>query len=69
MESVVGGLGRFPGVGLPLIRVALVNRVTRVRRAALRVLAAWEPRAVPDAAVEWVRAAGAAEPHEETRGE
>ncbi|WP_079313141.1 hypothetical protein [Microbispora sp. GKU 823] len=69
LESIVGGLDAFPGVGLPLIRVALVNRVTRIRRAALGALTAWGRQAVPDRAVEWVRAASAVEPHKETREE
>ncbi|MER7503418.1 hypothetical protein AB0L05_40485 [Nonomuraea pusilla] len=69
LESVVGGLGNFPGVGLSLVRVALVNQVIRIRRAAMKALTAWGPRAVPDEVVGRVRAAGAVEPHQETREE
>ncbi|WP_433239271.1 hypothetical protein ACQPYK_32350 [Streptosporangium sp. CA-135522] len=69
LESVVSGLSAFPGVGLPLIDVALRNRVTRIRRAALTVLTTWPASAVPDEAMSWVRQAAAAEPDEETQTE
>ncbi|WP_433224736.1 hypothetical protein [Microtetraspora malaysiensis] len=69
LESVVGGLDAFPGVGLPLIRVALGNRINRLRRAAVTALAAWPAAAVPDEARDWVRRAAAIEPVEETRAE
>ncbi len=69
LESVVGGLEAFPGVGPALIDVALRNRVTRVRRVALTALITWPPAAVPDEARAWVRRAASAEPHEETRTE
>ncbi|MGJ6962247.1 hypothetical protein ACSDR0_10090 [Streptosporangium sp. G11] len=69
LESVVGGLKAFPGIGLALIDVALRNRVTRTRRAALAALTTWPASAVPDEARNWVRRAASVEPHEETRTE
>ncbi len=64
LESLVHGLGAVPGIGLPLLRTALANRVTRTRHAALRALAEWPASAVPDQAVEWVRQAAAVEPRQ-----
>ncbi|MEV2272588.1 hypothetical protein [Nonomuraea africana] len=69
LGSVVGGLDGFPRTGLPLIRVALANRVVHVRRDAVRALAAWPAPAVPEEAVGWVRQAAAVEPDEVTRDE
>ncbi len=69
LESVVSRLDAFPGIGLPLIRVALRNRITRLRRAATGALAAWPASAVPDEAGAWVRRAAAIEPDEQTRAE
>lgn len=69
LESVVDGLGSFPGVGPALIDVALRNRVTRIRRSALAALTAWPASAVPYEARHWVRRAASVEPHEETRTE
>jgi hypothetical protein len=69
LESVVSGLDDHPGVGLPLIRAALANRVTRVRRAAVAALAGWPADSVPATAVDWVRTAGAIEPDDATRDE
>ncbi|GAA0984059.1 hypothetical protein GCM10009555_057070 [Acrocarpospora macrocephala] len=65
LDYVVSGLQPFPGTGLPLIEVALRNRVTRVRNMALRTLSAWP--VVPDQALDWVRQAAAVEPNEHTR--
>ncbi|MEV4753055.1 hypothetical protein ACFQVD_40150 [Streptosporangium amethystogenes subsp. fukuiense] len=69
LESIVGGLEAFPGIGLALIDVALRNRVTRIRRAALAALTTWPASAVPDEARHWMRQAASVEPHEETRTE
>ncbi|WP_329085292.1 MULTISPECIES: hypothetical protein [unclassified Streptosporangium] len=69
LESVVGGLKAFPGVGLALIDVALRNRVTRIRRAALAALTTWPTSAVPDEARHWMRRAASVEPDKETRTE
>ncbi|MFB4282644.1 hypothetical protein ACBJ59_45625 [Nonomuraea sp. MTCD27] len=67
LEPVVEKLGSSPGTGLSLLRVALRNRVVRLRRSAVRVLAAWPD--VPGEAVAWVRAAYEVEPDEELRGD
>ncbi|MET7327120.1 hypothetical protein [Nonomuraea sp. NPDC005650] len=67
LEAVLAGLGRHPGVGIPLIRAALGNRVTRLRWGALRALSGWPE--VPDEALGWMRAAADAEPHPELREE
>ncbi|MDP9849414.1 hypothetical protein [Streptosporangium lutulentum] len=69
LESVVSGLGAFPGLGLPLIDVALRNRAVQTRRAALEVLSTWPASAVPDEAGHWIRRAASVEPHEGTRTE
>ncbi|GAA1008124.1 hypothetical protein Aple_045220 [Acrocarpospora pleiomorpha] len=69
LESVVSGLNTKPGAGLPLIDVALRNRVVRIRRAAMSALTAWPPDAVPEEALAWVRAASTVEPNEEIRRE
>ncbi|MER6829531.1 hypothetical protein ABT352_26345 [Streptosporangium sp. NPDC000563] len=69
LESVVGGLEAFPGIGLTLIDVALRGRLTRVRRAALATLTGWPSSAVPDEARHWLRQAASVEPHEKTRTE
>ncbi|MEU1878209.1 hypothetical protein ABZ470_12930 [Streptosporangium sp. NPDC020072] len=69
LEAVVSGLDAFPGTGLPLIDVALRNRITRIRRSALAALSAWPEEAVPDQARDWVRQASAVEPDEGTRTE
>lgn len=65
----MGGLKAFPGVGLALIDVALRNRVTRIRRAALAALTTWPTSAVPDEARHWMRRAASVEPDKETRTE
>ncbi|GII55275.1 hypothetical protein Pth03_36640 [Planotetraspora thailandica] len=69
LESVVGRLARFPGVGLSLIRIGLSARSVRSRRAALKALAGWPAAAVPEEAVDWVLAAAMAEPSEDLRQE
>ncbi|GAA3709658.1 hypothetical protein GCM10022224_088980 [Nonomuraea antimicrobica] len=67
LESVVEELGAYPGLGLPLIRVALRNRLIRVRANAVRSLAAWPT--VPEEALTWVRAAHEAEPDDGVRAD
>ncbi|WP_214319676.1 hypothetical protein [Nonomuraea sediminis] len=67
LESVVGGLGSVPGLGVTLIETALRNRVIRVRRQAVATLAAWP--AVPGRLMDRVRQAAGVEPDEDTRRE
>ncbi|SDM64358.1 hypothetical protein SAMN05421869_15034 [Nonomuraea jiangxiensis] len=67
LETVVDGLGSRPGLGLPLIRAALRNRVVRLRWCALRALAAWP--AMPDEVLGWIREAADAEPDPDLREE
>ncbi|MEV6390594.1 hypothetical protein [Nocardia xishanensis] len=70
MEIVVSAVGRAaPGTGLPLVRCALSGRPTRLRRTALRTLAEWYDRDLPDQLREWVIAAAAIEPDDELRSE
>jgi hypothetical protein len=64
LESVLPGLAPYPGTGPELVRAALASRVTRVRRAALRVLRQW-----PGTYRDWVAAAAAAEPDAELRAD
>ncbi len=61
---LVNGLVDKPGVGLNLVDVALRSPVVRVRRGALRVLAAWADKASPEARALLV-AAEPIEPDEE----
>jgi hypothetical protein len=58
-----------PRWGWPLVRVALVNRVTRTRRVAVRNLAAWPRDEWPDEASEVLTQAMWREPDEKLRQE
>ena len=69
LEFLVRELGPFPGSGLPLIQVSLANRLPRLRRAALAVLSAWPPSALPKEADDWIRQAATVEPNEHLRKE
>lgn len=64
METVIPVLTRRPGTGAELVRAALASRVTRVRRAALRVLRQW-----PGTYRDWVAAAASAEPNAKLRAD
>lgn len=61
---IVHALVDKPGVGERLIAVALRSPLIRVRRGALRVLAAWGDK-LGDEPREWLVAAAAVEPDEE----
>ncbi|WP_068053051.1 hypothetical protein [Nocardia xishanensis] len=70
MEIMVSAVARAaPGTGLPLVRSALSGRPTRLRRTALRTIAEWYDRDLPDEIREWVTAAAAIEPDDELRSE
>ena len=64
LEAVLPALAKYPGKGQELVHAALASRVTRVRRAALRVLQRW-----PASYRGWVAAAAAAEPDGKLRAE
>ena len=64
LESVLPGLACHPGKGQELVRAALASRVTRVRRAALRVLLQW-----PGTYRDLIAAAASAEPNAKLRAD
>lgn len=64
LETVIPALGRYPGTGAELVRVALASRVIRVRRAAFRVLRQWA-----GTYRDWIAAAASAEPYEKLRAD
>lgn len=67
LESVVTGLGRFPGQGADLVALALRSPVLRGRNMALRTLAAWGPAAWPDDLRAAVQHAAEVEPDDRVR--
>jgi hypothetical protein len=67
--ALTSGLADHPGAGAELLRVALSNRVTRVRRGALQALTAWPPGRRPAEANDWVAAAAQIEPDDKLRAE
>lgn len=56
LEPIVQSLAHHPGHGWPVLRAALLNRVTRNRRAARRALRSWPPGSLPPEAVELLAA-------------
>lgn len=69
LEIVVNGLAGHPGAGQRLLRTALRSPVTRIRRGALRVLAAWPPHTRPAHCRAWIIAAAHDEPDDKLREE
>ncbi|MEV6278144.1 hypothetical protein [Nocardia sp. NPDC051832] len=67
LETVVRHLDKFPGVGSPLLAVALTSRVTRCRRVAFGILQAWPPEHRPAETHAWITAAAEREPNPELR--
>jgi hypothetical protein len=67
LDILVSRLDRHPGRGWSLIRVALANRMIRNRNMAIKTLTAWPATAIPDAAVDAVRAALQVEPDQDVR--
>lgn len=67
LDFVVQDLGRFPGQGFDLIKVALKGRSVRLRNMAIRALHAWGREAWPSDAAGEVEAAAAREPDEDVR--
>jgi len=67
LETLVTGLGRFPGVGWRHVRTALTSPVIRSRNVALRTLAAWGGDAWPADVRPALEAALAGEPDDGVR--
>lgn len=67
LDTVVQDLGRFPGVGWPLIRTALRSPTVRNRNLALRALAAWPRDTWPPDARDGLERARADEPCDDVR--
>ncbi|SFJ75769.1 hypothetical protein [Jannaschia pohangensis] len=66
LDYIVQELRHFPGLGWPLIAVALRSPVTRNRNMACKALAAWERGTWPEAALPLLRQARAEEPNANT---
>jgi hypothetical protein len=67
LEIVIRRLVELPGEGWPLVRIALNNRVIRVRNVALMVLEAWPKDNWPEEAEDLLRAAFWREPRDSVR--
>lgn len=67
LDFVLQELGRFPGLGWPLIKAGLESPVIRNRNMALRALEGWESEEWPADAIDVLGHAIEREPVEETR--
>ncbi|ROO86153.1 hypothetical protein EDD29_3716 [Actinocorallia herbida] len=67
LESVITELADHPWAGLELFRVALRNRVVRVRYSAFRTLTTWPSEGRPSDLRDWIAAAASAEPDPDLR--
>ncbi len=67
LDFVLQDLGRFPGLGWPLVRTGLHSPVIRNRNMAVRALAEWGHDAWPAGAGDELRTAIEVEPTEQTR--